>query len=110
MSFTSDEALILAFGSDIVSHNFDDDYRRTAHSAYRKIDAILPPDLQDQVAHLKSDCSFGRRSDWMMNNGGCFVRFGMQSLHISGFASNTLRAMCHQTCPFTRCARLIHTA
>jgi predicted DNA-binding transcriptional regulator YafY len=58
VSFTTDEALILALGSDFMSTNFDDDYRAAAHSAYRKIDAILPPSLRNQVDDLKRGLHF----------------------------------------------------
>ena len=58
LSFTTDEALILALGSDVMASNFDDDYRAAAHSAYRKIDAILPPPLRNQVDHLKRGLHF----------------------------------------------------
>jgi predicted DNA-binding transcriptional regulator YafY len=56
--FTADEALILALGSDVMANTFDNDYRVAAHSAYRKIDAILPPSLRDQVDHLKGGLHF----------------------------------------------------
>jgi predicted DNA-binding transcriptional regulator YafY len=58
LSFTAAEALILALGSDFMAHNFDHDYRVAAHSAYRKIDAVLPPLLRTQVDHLKSGLHF----------------------------------------------------
>jgi predicted DNA-binding transcriptional regulator YafY len=51
--FTTDEALILALGSEFMANTFDDDYRVAAQNAYRKIDAILPDALQHQVEQLK---------------------------------------------------------
>ncbi len=58
VSFTSDEALILALGSDFMANNFDDQYRVAAHSAYRKIDAVLSTALRNQVDELKDRFQF----------------------------------------------------
>jgi predicted DNA-binding transcriptional regulator YafY len=58
LSFTADEALILALGSDVVATSFDVQYRKAARSAARKIDAVLPPALRDQVAQLRQGIGF----------------------------------------------------
>jgi predicted DNA-binding transcriptional regulator YafY len=58
LHLTTDEALILALGSDVMATNFDSDYRAAAQSAYRKIDAVLPAPLRSQVDHLKQGLRF----------------------------------------------------
>lgn len=58
LHLTTDEALILALGSDVMATNFDRDYRAAAQSAYRKIDAVLPPLLRSQIDHLKQGLRF----------------------------------------------------
>lgn len=54
LSFSSDEALILILGSEFIAKNFDQEFRSAAHSAYRKIDAVLEDSLRKQVDALKS--------------------------------------------------------
>src|SRR5262249_44080261 len=58
LHLTTDEALILALGSDVMAKNFDSDYRAAAQSAYRKIDAVLGASLRTQVDHLKQGLRF----------------------------------------------------
>jgi predicted DNA-binding transcriptional regulator YafY len=58
LHLSADEALILALGSDVMSANFDSDYRAAARSAYRKIDAVLSPSLRGQVDQLKQGLRF----------------------------------------------------
>ena len=58
LHLTTDEALILALGSDVMATNFDNDYRTAAQSAYRKIDAVLGASLRSQVDHLKQGLRF----------------------------------------------------
>ncbi len=58
LRFTTEEALILALGSDFMGHNFDDQYRAAAEAAYRKIDAVLPDTLRQDVAYLSTNISF----------------------------------------------------
>lgn len=53
LSFTTEEALILSLGSDIIANTFDDEYRTAAAAAYRKIDAVLRPPIRTQVDHVK---------------------------------------------------------
>jgi predicted DNA-binding transcriptional regulator YafY len=58
LHLTTDEALILALGSDVMATNFDRDYRTAAQSAYRKIDAVLGASLRSQVDDLKKGLRF----------------------------------------------------
>ncbi len=58
LSFTTDEALMLALGGEFMAQNFDAQYRVAAYSAYRKIDAVLPGKLRDEVGYLKENISF----------------------------------------------------
>ena len=58
LRFTTEEALILALGSAFMGHNFDDQYRAAAVAAYRKIDAVLPEALRQQVSYLRTNISF----------------------------------------------------
>jgi predicted DNA-binding transcriptional regulator YafY len=58
LHLTTDEALILALGSDVIATNFDRDYRAAAQSAYCKIDAVLEASLRSQVDHLKQGLRF----------------------------------------------------
>src|SRR5260370_18631507 len=58
LRFTTEEALILALGSDFMGHNFDDQYRTAAQAAYRKIDAVLPDTLRQDVSYLSTNISF----------------------------------------------------
>jgi hypothetical protein len=58
LRFTTEEALILALGSDFMGHNFDDQYRAAAEAAYRKIDAVLPDTLRQEVSYLSTNISF----------------------------------------------------
>ncbi len=58
LRFTTEEALILALGSDFMGHTFDDQYRAAAEAAYRKIDAVLPDPLRQEVSYLSTNISF----------------------------------------------------
>ncbi len=58
LHLTTDEALILALGSDMMATNFDSDYRAAAQSAYRKIDTVLGASLRSQVDDLKKGLRF----------------------------------------------------
>jgi predicted DNA-binding transcriptional regulator YafY len=55
LSFTEDEAAMLLLGSDFIARHFDAQYRLAAQSAGRKIEAVLPETLRDQVAYLRSN-------------------------------------------------------
>jgi predicted DNA-binding transcriptional regulator YafY len=89
LSFTTDEALILALGSDFMSYNFDDDYRAAAHSAYRKIDAILPPPLRNQVDDLKRGLHFFATKRLATTTSWRFVHYDKRSQSESGPACIT---------------------
>jgi predicted DNA-binding transcriptional regulator YafY len=58
LHLTTDEALILALGSDVMTTSFDSDYRAAAQSAYRKIDVVLPSPLRSQVDDLRKGLRF----------------------------------------------------
>src|SRR5258708_24978396 len=58
LRFTTEEALILDLGSDFMGHKFDDQYRTAAKAAYRKIDAVLPDTLRQDVSYLSTNISF----------------------------------------------------
>ena len=55
LSFTEDEAAMLLLGSDFIARHFDAQYRLAAQSAGRKIEAVLPEKLGQQVAYLRSN-------------------------------------------------------
>jgi predicted DNA-binding transcriptional regulator YafY len=58
LHFTTEEALILALGSEFMAQNFDSQYRLAAQSAYRKIDAVMSAKLRGDVAYLTTNISF----------------------------------------------------
>jgi predicted DNA-binding transcriptional regulator YafY len=58
LRFTTEEALILALGSAFMGDNFDDHYRAAAEAASRKIDAVLPEPLREEVSSLSTNISF----------------------------------------------------
>jgi predicted DNA-binding transcriptional regulator YafY len=58
LSFSTDEAMILLLGADFMAQNFDAQYRIAANSATRKIEAILPEALRQDVAYLQSSIKF----------------------------------------------------
>jgi predicted DNA-binding transcriptional regulator YafY len=58
LHFTTEEALILALGCDFMGHSFDDQYRAVAEAASRKIDAVLPDTLRQEVSYLSANISF----------------------------------------------------
>jgi len=58
LHFTTEEALILALGSDFMGYSFDDQYRAAAEAAYRKIDAVLPETLRQEMSYLSTNISF----------------------------------------------------
>jgi predicted DNA-binding transcriptional regulator YafY len=107
LSFTTDEALILALGSDFMAHNFDHDYRIAAHSAYRKVDAVLPPLLRTQVDHLKSGLHFLPHNDWTMTGSRRFGSFARRLPSTSASACSTSNATWRRTRQCERFARSI---
>jgi predicted DNA-binding transcriptional regulator YafY len=58
LHLTTEEALILAMGCDFMGQSFDDQYRAAAEAASRKIDAVLPETLRQEVSYLSSNISF----------------------------------------------------
>ncbi|MBA3943488.1 MAG: YafY family transcriptional regulator [Herpetosiphonaceae bacterium] len=58
LRFTSDEAMMLLLGSDVMAQNFDAAYRLAAQSAERKIRAVVPERLREQVDALREQIRF----------------------------------------------------
>lgn len=58
LSFSTDEALMLLLGSDLMAGNFDGAYRAAAQSAGRKITSILPERLRPQAENLRGSIHF----------------------------------------------------
>jgi predicted DNA-binding transcriptional regulator YafY len=58
LSFTTDEAIMLLLGTDLVAQNFDEQYRGAAQSASRKIVAVLPKHLRHEVEDLERSIRF----------------------------------------------------
>ncbi len=58
VSFSSDEALLLILGSEVMAQNFDAHYRTAARSARRKIEAVLPEALREQVESWQQRINF----------------------------------------------------
>ena len=58
LTFTTDEALMLLLGADVVAQNFDTLYRRAAQMASHKIVAVLPEGLRQEVEYLEGSIQF----------------------------------------------------
>ena len=58
VSFTTDEATILLLGADYMARSFDARYRAAAQTAGRKIEAVLPEPLRDEVRYLQQSLYF----------------------------------------------------
>lgn len=58
LRFTTDEALILLLGGDLMAQSFDAEYRRAAQSAERKIAGALPEALREEVHALQDSIRF----------------------------------------------------
>lgn len=58
LSFTSEEATMLALGSDLMAQHFDAQYRAAAESAAAKLETVLPLAQRAQVAHLRKSIVF----------------------------------------------------
>ena len=52
-SFTTDEAMILLLGADLMAQNFDAQYRAAAQSALQKLSGILPATVRADVRALR---------------------------------------------------------
>lgn len=60
LSFTTEEAITLLLGTDIVGQQLDPQYQRAAQSASQKITAVLSDQLQQEVAYLQRSIQFIR--------------------------------------------------
>jgi predicted DNA-binding transcriptional regulator YafY len=58
LTFTADEAALLLLGSDVMARTFDAHYRAAAEAAGRKIAAVLPERLRDEVEELRESVHF----------------------------------------------------
>ena len=58
LSFTSEEATMLALGSDLMAQHFDAQYRAAAESAAAKLETVLPTQQRAQVEHLRKSIVF----------------------------------------------------
>lgn len=58
LSFSTDEATMLLLGSEFVADSFDSQYREAAHSASRKIEAVLSEKLRGEVGYLRNSIAF----------------------------------------------------
>lgn len=58
LSFSTDEATMLLLGSDVMTQNFDAQYRAAAQSAARKILGVLPEKLRLEVHTLQESIHF----------------------------------------------------
>ena len=58
VSFTTDEATMLLLGADYMARSFDVRYRAAAQTAGRKIEAVLPEPLRDEVRALQDSLYF----------------------------------------------------
>lgn len=58
VSFSTDEATMLLLGNEFVADSFDAQYRAAAHSAGRKIEAVLSDKLRDEVNDLRRSIAF----------------------------------------------------
>lgn len=54
LSFSTDEATMLLLGSEFVAEHFDSQYKAAAHSASRKIEAVLSDKLREEVHYLQN--------------------------------------------------------
>jgi predicted DNA-binding transcriptional regulator YafY len=58
LRFTTDEALILLLGGDLMAQSFDAEYRGAAQSAGRKIAGALPEALREELRSLQGSIRF----------------------------------------------------
>jgi predicted DNA-binding transcriptional regulator YafY len=84
VNFTTDEALMLILGSDIMQQNFDAQYQHAALSGAIKIEAILPKHLLSEITYLRQN----------------FTLFGMKNLNEKNamHLSQIRRAMIERQC------------
>ena len=60
LTFSSDEAVMLLLGSDVMAQEFDAEYQAAAQSASRKIAGVLPEALREEVGALQESIRFIR--------------------------------------------------
>lgn len=58
LSFTNDEALVLALGSQLMHDYFDDEYQQAADAARQKLTAVLPPATKEKISQLQQRITF----------------------------------------------------
>jgi len=58
VQFSPDEAAVLLLGSDLLANHFDATYRDAALAAVRKVEAVLPAPLRDEVSRLRERLLF----------------------------------------------------
>ena len=58
LSFTNEEATMLALGSDLMAQHFDAQYRAAAESASAKLETVLPAKQRQQVEYLRRSIVF----------------------------------------------------
>ena len=58
LMFTRDEVTVLLLGSDHMAQHFDTRYEAAAHTAARKLRAILPEEAGDEVVSLQESIGF----------------------------------------------------
>src|ERR1044071_9851625 len=54
LSFSTDEATMLMLGSEFIAEHFDSQYKAAAHTASRKIEAVLSDKLREEVHYLQN--------------------------------------------------------
>ena len=58
ISFSATETTMLILGANLMQQNFDSLYKEAATSAIRKIDAVLRPELKEEVEYLSENIRF----------------------------------------------------
>jgi len=58
LRFTTDEAIMLLLGCDVMTQHFDAEYRGAAQAASRKIASVLPEDVQVAVRNIQQSMRF----------------------------------------------------
>ncbi len=64
LRFSIDEATMLLLGSDVMTQNFDADYREAAQSAARKIAGVLPENTRKDVDYLRDSIRIITAGTW----------------------------------------------
>ena len=58
VSLSSDEAVMLVLGSEVMAQSFDAQYQEAAKSASRKVEALLSQGVQKEVVYLRENIRF----------------------------------------------------